>query len=157
ALTRLDAAGFQKAFSDILSELADEIPEKYLEFHEAYYHSIFYMVAKIAGQKVTLEVSVAEGRFDAYYQAPDGTRFVIEFKYCPWQEKDDDTKITYSDAQLKKLSEDMEKKADEATRQIETRNYAQPYRKPGQTIYKVALVVGGRTRVLAVFKRDEDV
>jgi hypothetical protein len=50
----------------------------------------------------------------------------------------------------------MENKAAEAIRQMETRNYTQIYRGPGQTIYKVALVVGGRSRVLAVFKRDED-
>jgi hypothetical protein len=156
SLTQLDTAGFQKSFSEFLAELPYEIHENDLKFHEAYYHMIFFLASKMADKIIVNEVSVAEGRFDSYYQAPDGTHFIIELKHCPWKEKGDDTKITYSDAQIKKMSENMENKAAEAMRQIETRNYAQAYRGLGQPIYKVALVVGGRSRVLAVIKRDED-
>jgi hypothetical protein len=45
------------------------------------------MVAKIAGQKVQLEVSVGEGRFAAYYQAPDGTISSLSSSVAPGKNK----------------------------------------------------------------------
>jgi hypothetical protein len=48
----------------------------------------------------------------------------------------------------------METKALEAMAQIEGKKYTNSYKGTGALIYKVALVVGGRTDVLVVIKKN---
>jgi hypothetical protein len=46
-------------------------------------------------------------------------------------------------------------KAREAIKQIDDKNYTKAYWGEGHDIYKVALVVGGRTEVLVEFMKEE--
>jgi hypothetical protein len=48
----------------------------------------------------------------------------------------------------------MEESSNTAMKQIEDTNYTKPFRGTGAAIYKVALVVGDRTEVLSVFKKE---
>jgi hypothetical protein len=103
----------------------------------------------LAGQNIETEGSVGDGKFDARYTAPDGTVFLFELKYCSFKES------TGKDMSKEKASVEMEQKAEEAMKQIEEKNYTRPSGGIGSTIYKVPLVIGGRTEVLAVFEKEE--
>jgi hypothetical protein len=152
ALVKLDADGFQKFFGNFLGALPHNIHE-FGKVHEAYYHSVFFAAALMAGEKVDHhDASVADGRLDAHFKALDGTHFVFEIKHLALTAKQ---RQNFDEAELKKLLIKMKGAANKAMRQIETKNYAKPFRGLGQAIHKVALVVGNRSEVLAVFKRDE--
>jgi hypothetical protein len=101
----------------------------------------------LAGIQIESEVSVGDGRYDARYKAQDGTLFIFELKYCPLVIPEGE-KATIDD-----LSK-MNKKAQEAMKQIEDTNYTKPYIGLGYDVYKVALVVGGRTEVLIKFQKE---
>jgi hypothetical protein len=49
----------------------------------------------------------------------------------------------------------MKKKAREAMKQITVKKYTQKYLGTGHDVYKVALVVGGRTEVLVEFQKEK--
>jgi hypothetical protein len=44
--------------------------------------------------------------------------------------------------------------AQKAIKQIEKKKYTKASQKPGRQIYKVGLVVGDRTEVLVIFKKE---
>jgi hypothetical protein len=106
----------------------------------------------LAEVKIDSEVSVGDGRLDASFTASDGTVFVIEIKYCP--ESSSDNQIMLQDPK-KNLRQKMLAKAKEAMKQIDDKNYTKAYLGKGHDIYKVALVVGGRTEVLVEFMKEE--
>jgi hypothetical protein len=106
----------------------------------------------LADAKIKTEVSVGDGRYDAKITAPDGTIFVIEIKYCP--DTSSDNQIKVHDLQ-KDLRQKMLAKAKEAMKQIDDKNYTKAYWGDGHDIYKVALVVGGRTEVLVEFMKED--
>jgi hypothetical protein len=102
----------------------------------------------LAGEYIESEGSVGDGKYDARYVAPDGTVFVFELKYCP-------LKGTKGDKHLDiETRNEMEKAAAIAMKQIDEKNYTKPFRGTGSLVYKVALVIGGRTEVLVVFEKD---
>ncbi|MDR1656297.1 MAG: PD-(D/E)XK nuclease domain-containing protein, partial [Deltaproteobacteria bacterium] len=142
SLIKLDAEVFENAFGSFLAEFpyAIHVPA------EAYYHSLFQAAMLLAEAKIKTEVSVGDGRYDASFTALDGTIFVIEIKYCP---------DSSSDNQKKDLRQKMLAKAKEAMKQIDDKNYTKAYWGEGHDIYKVALVVGGRTEVLVEFMKEE--
>jgi hypothetical protein len=148
SLIKLDAEGFENAFGSFLAEFPYPVHLP----AEAYYHSLFQAAMLLAEVKVDSEVSVGDGRLDASFTAPDGTIFVIEIKYCP--ESSSDNQITLQDPQ-KNLRQKMLAKTKEAIKQIDEKNYAKAYWGEGHDIYKVALVVGGRTEVLVEFMKEE--
>jgi hypothetical protein len=107
----------------------------------------------IAKAEVETEGSVGDEKFDLRYQARDDLVFVIEIKYVPSK---DSKGRTRSEEELKeKLKKEMNTAALDAIKQIEDQEYTKAYRKPGRQIYQVGLVVGDRTEVLVVFKKDE--
>ncbi|MDR0676035.1 MAG: ATP-binding protein [Elusimicrobiota bacterium] len=147
SIIAMDVTGFQDAFGNFLSDFSYSTHES----HEAYYHSLFKAAMYLAGEKIDHEVSVGDGKYDASYQAPDGTRFIFEIKYCPFEKTNERTKIGKATASdLNK----MNNLAMTALKQIDNQNYTKPYRGLGNKIYKVALVVGGRTEVLVKFEEE---
>jgi hypothetical protein len=150
ALNNLDKTGFQTSFGNFMGNFGYDIHDTGL-LHEAYYHTMFQVAALMASEKVKSEVAVGEGRYDAYYQAPNGTRFVFEIKHVPF------TAADYNSLGEAVLLERMEKTAAEAMSQIDSKDYTKPFRGVGQKIYKVAVVVGGRAKVLSVFEKEEKI
>jgi hypothetical protein len=78
---------------------------------------------------------------------PNGPEFVIELKYYPFQDPEN-LEITADDRKA------MRKKALAALKQIDAKNYAKRFKGVGSELYKAALVIGGRTEVLIVFKKE---
>jgi hypothetical protein len=140
SLNKLDGEGFQNAFSNYLGGFAysDHLAD------EGHYHSLFRAAMLLVGVDPKMEVAVGDGRYDASYEAPDGTQFVIEMKYCP---------LDMPDGQKDpKETQKMKKKADEAMEQIDVKKYTLPSRGTGHDVYKVALVVGGWTEIFVEFR-----
>jgi hypothetical protein len=115
---------------------------------------------RFAGCEIDSEGSVGDGKFDAHWKASDQLEFVFEIKYVP---KKIDKSHERTETQLKN---EMVAAAETAMKQIEERGYAKKYKipashrlpgdRPGAQIYKAALVVGGRTKVLIKFKKDDN-
>jgi hypothetical protein len=101
----------------------------------------------LASQRADIEGAVGDGRYDVHLKIPNGPEFVIELKYYPFQDQEDPE----IDAEDRKA---MRKKALAALKQIDAKNYAKRYKGVGSELYKAALVIGGRTEVLIVFKKD---
>ncbi|MDR0621824.1 MAG: PD-(D/E)XK nuclease domain-containing protein, partial [Deltaproteobacteria bacterium] len=126
----------------------------------AYYHTQFISAMRFAGCEIDSEGSVGDGKFDAHWKASDQLEFVFEIKYVP---KKIDKSHERTETQLKN---EMVAAAETAMKQIEERGYAKKYKipashrlpgdRPGAQIYKAALVVGGRTKVLIKFKKDDN-
>ncbi|MDR1657457.1 MAG: PD-(D/E)XK nuclease domain-containing protein, partial [Deltaproteobacteria bacterium] len=148
SLIKLDAEGFENAFGSFLAEFPYPVHLP----AEAYYHSLFQAAMLLAEVKVDSEVSVGDGRLDTSFTSPDGTIFVIEIKYCP--DSSSDNQIKVQDPK-KNLRQKMLAKAKEAIKQIDYKNYTKAYWGEGHDIYKVSLVVGGRTEVLVEFMKEE--
>jgi hypothetical protein len=104
---------------------------------ESYYQTLFLFAMVLADQSVMVEEASGEGFLDVSLKIPQVGVFIIEMKYI----KSDDN---YSDD---KIREELDKKALEATRQINDRKYASKYCGLGHKVYKVALVVYKRTTV----------
>jgi hypothetical protein len=149
SLINSEAAEFQESFGSYLATYAYETHEP----HEAFYRALFQSAMLIAGVKIYSQTQVCDGRHDIHLTAPDGTVFVMEVKYCPFEEvnKGEPKPANPTPLDLK----NMRDKAEEAMKQIDARNYAKPYRGGDSAIYKTALVVGGRTAVLIVFEKDQ--
>jgi hypothetical protein len=151
SLIKLDSTGVQESFSSYLSNYAYSSHVA----SEAYYHSLFQSAMLLAGQPIKTEVSVGDGRTDLKYKAPDGTHFVIEIKYCSFKVPNtkDPSKEEELSAEEKTVA--LATKALEAMKQIEKRKYTNSYKGVGALIYKVALVVGGRTDVHVVIEKKD--
>lgn len=147
SLINLDTNALEKSFENFIACYAYSIHET----HEGYYHTLFQSAMFILGQNFDSLTSVSGGKLDLHYQAPNGTHFVFEFKYC--SDKGRNNIIISMD----KLQKNMVEKAAITLEQINARRYTQKFRGTVNDIYKVALVVGGRRVVLAVFKKEEDI
>ncbi len=102
-LQQQDMAGF----IGILQALFAKIPYTLHIKEEAYYHSLFYMVAALLGVEIDLEVLTDKGRIDGVLELKDRI-YVIEFKYG-------------------KAGSDMGKLTEKAIAQIRDKKYAQRY------------------------------
>jgi hypothetical protein len=144
ALVNLDSEGVQKNFGSFLAGFSFSIHER----HEAYYHTLFQAAMLMAEAIAESEGSVGNGKFDLRYEARDDLVFVIEIKYVPSK---DSKGRSRSKEELKK---EMNTWAQKAIKQIEDQGYTKAYQKPGRQIYQVGLVVGDRTEVLVIFKKE---
>jgi hypothetical protein len=157
SLLNFDALGFQRSFSGCLEQYSCEehVP------NEAYCHSLFRAALFLAGVVTESEELTADGRIDVLYKAKNGTTFVIELKYCPrkttgkndgkGQSEEDDEALD------EKLKEDMKAALEDAMKQTDCKQHALRHRVEGAAIQKVALVVGGRTQVLAAFREEDSI
>ncbi|MCK5809042.1 ATP-binding protein [bacterium] len=99
ALEDNDIDSFRKEINALFASIPHQI---FIAKKEAYYHSIIYLVLKLLGVYIDVEVSTSRGRLDAVIKTKEFL-FVIEFKMLP---------VT----------------ADEALNQIKEKGYAEPYK-----------------------------
>jgi hypothetical protein len=142
SLTGLDAPGFEKAFETLLSSIPN--PDKP---NEAYYRSMFLFAIGVAGQRYDSEARSGDGIYDVHLRTADGSDFVIEMKYVSG--KDDNQNMLTAE----RLAVKMEAAAVKAMNQIDDRKYSLKFQGAGNKIYKMALVIGRYTTVLARFER----
>ena len=92
---------------------------------EKHYQTIFYLLFRLMGQYVDVEVKSAIGRADVVLKLSDAI-YVFEFKF-------DGT-------------------PDEALAQIESKNYAIPYQSDGRRIVKIGVNFDSATRTIGEWK-----
>lgn len=102
-------------FITIIRSMFAKIPYTLHIEEEAYYHSLFYMIAALMGVDINLEVLTDKGRIDGVLEFEDKV-YVIEFKYG-------------------KAGSDMETLTDKAVQQIQEKNYAERYRNDPRTCF----------------------
>jgi hypothetical protein len=145
SLIGLDAEAVQRAFGAFLAE----IPAKSHVASAAFYYALFLGAMFFAETKVDANIPEGDWSHDARYRAPDGTLFVLDIEYCPLRKPKDE-----SDPE-KDLEKKMKKAAKAAMKKIDDKNLTKPYLGSGHDIYKVALIIGGRTNVLVELKKEE--
>lgn len=95
-------------FMNIMRGMFAKIPYTLHIPQEAYYHSLFYMIAALMGVEIDLEVLTDKGRIDGVLEFADKI-YVIEFKYG-------------------KAGSAMEALTEAAIRQIQAKKYAERFR-----------------------------
>ncbi len=70
-----------EGFINIIRALFAKIPYNLHIKKEAYYHSLFYMVAVLMGIEIDLEILTDKGRIDGVLEF-DNKIYLIEFKYA---------------------------------------------------------------------------
>jgi hypothetical protein len=143
SLDRLEAAGFQKAFETALGS----IPPNQRSPDEDYHHTVLMDCLGLAGQRYGSEGQSGGGSYDLNIRTIDGPWLVIELKY----ESSINTK-TKEDLTPAQLETDVGRAAREAMARIDKRKYQSRFQGEGDKIFKMALVIGGRDDVLAVFE-----
>ena len=86
---------------------------------ERYYQTVFYLIFKLLGLQVGVEVRTHRGRIDAVVALAEGV-FVFEFK--------------------------VGGTAEAALAQIAARGYVEPYRQGGKPVYAIGVVFGREER-----------
>jgi hypothetical protein len=147
ALAGLDPSGFQKAFETILASLPYVTHTPY----EGHYQAILLLTLGSVGQRYESESQSGDGVFDVSLQTAQGDAFVIELKYV--SRKDPNGGKDLPDDRLKAKMGD---RATEALAQIEEKKYARKFQGAANNVYKMALVIGGYTDVLAVFEKADN-
>jgi hypothetical protein len=163
-----DASKFQAAFESFLSDISYHLHLPY----EAFYQTVFQLALDLAGQIYDSEGSVGNGRYDLHFRASTGDDYVIELKHVSAPE---DGPAAGRDASpagadkpkakpkaknplqgLKTLKAKMNKAAQTAVAQIDLNRYVQKFQGGGNTIYKAALIIGGRSNVLFVLEEAQN-
>jgi hypothetical protein len=129
-------AGDTFALAEGLSGLYASIPHQLPLPAEAFYHAVFLATMQFLGLRVLGEVSVAGGRADGVIERPNGTAWVLEFKYTA-EEGALDAAVA------------------EALDQIEERGYARRYAGTSWVVVKAAVCVAGRGTVRVETVRAE--
>jgi hypothetical protein len=123
----LRAADFDRFF-EILAVFFSDIPYDLHIPQERYYQTIFYLIFRLLGLQVGVEVHTSRGRADAVIELAEGV-FIFEFKVAG--------------------------SAAEALTQIKTRGYAEPYRLRDKAIYQVGIGFDPAARGLADWQVEE--
>jgi hypothetical protein len=147
ALAGLDADGFQAAFEACLGS----IPQNLHSPNEGYYHTVLMLHLGLAGQRYESEGRSGDGVFDVHVRTAEGFDIIIELKYVSSADKRSKKELTAA-----QLAAAMRRAAAKALEQIESRRYNLRFQGEGNGIYKMALVVAGRTDALAVFEKAGD-
>jgi hypothetical protein len=106
------ASGDTKAFMERLKVFFAKIPYELSNDNERHYQAIFYIVFTLIGQHVDAEVRSAHGRADAVVKTKNNI-YVFEFK--------------------------LEGSAEEAIKQIDSKDYLLPYKLDGRKLIKVGV------------------
>ena len=122
ALESQDTSTFLK----LLQSTFSKIPARLHLKAEAYYHSLFYMLLHLLGNRIQLEEEQAIGRVDAIIELED-LIYVIEFKY----------------SETKKMKTLLE----EALNQIKEKKYYQPYLSNNRNILLLAVGFLGKGQI----------
>jgi hypothetical protein len=157
-----DTSKFQAAFESILRDINYHLHLPY----ESFYQTVFQLVLDLAGQIYDSEGSVSDGRYDLHFRASTGDDYVIGLKHVPAPEDDaaenkktartDKPKAKNPQLVFKRLQDKMSRAAQSAMTQMDSRKYALKFQGGGNTIYKAALVIGGRTSVLFALEKAQN-
>ncbi len=109
-------------FFDVLGVFFAGIPYDIQIPQERYYQTIFYLVFKLLGLRVGVEVRSSRGRTDAVLELADAV-WIFEFK--------------------------LDASATDALDQIKQRGYAEPYRGQGRPVYLVGVAFDRGRRAIA--------
>lgn len=120
----LDREWDYKAFFDLLNNLLALIPYDLYVKEEKYFHSLFYLIIKLTGQKVSAEVHTQLGRIDATIELSEKI-LIFEMK--------------------------INKTAQEAIDQIKKTKYYEIYSDRKLPIYLVGINFDGQTRTIDDF------
>ena len=105
--------GDVKDVIDMINDLFQTIPHQlFIDAKENLYHALLHLLFTYLGQFTSSEVSVLRGRVDAVVQT-DTTAYVLEFK--------------------------LDRSAKEALQQIQSRDYAAPFRATGKRVVAVGI------------------
>jgi hypothetical protein len=145
SLINRDKIGFEFSFGRYLSQFYYSAHET----HEANCQARFQSAMAMAEADLVTDGSIGDGKYDTSYTAPDGTIFLFELKYCSLKGPKG-SQLSEAESKV-----EMEKSASAAMKQIDELNYTKPFRGTVSLVYKVALVIGGRSEVLVLFEKEE--
>lgn len=106
-------------FVTIMQSLFAGIPYTLHLPQEAYYHSLFYMIAVLMGVNVRLEVLTDKGRIDGILEFEESI-YIIEFKYG-------------------KAGTDMQTLTEKALRQIREKRYAEAFQNDSRSCFLLGI------------------
>ena len=139
SLSNLDPRAFEAAFGAFLAEFPYQIHLA----HESYYHMMLIFALILAGQPYYAEPSTGDGRADLSLRTPAGNVHVVEIKH----RKAPKTKKGEKPPTAEMIDEALQAMIDEAMTQIDDKRYVWPHLGGGDSVYKTALAVYGRTGV----------
>jgi hypothetical protein len=139
SLSNLDPRVFEAAFGSFLACLPYQIHVA----HEAYYHTVLVLALVLADQPYYAEPSTGDGRADLSLRTAAGNVHVVEIKHreapkTPKGEKPPTAEM---------IDEALQTMCNEAMTQIDGKRYVWPHLGGGDSVYKTALAVYGRTWV----------
>jgi hypothetical protein len=113
-----------EGFMNIIKALFAKIPYPLHIEQEAYYHSLFYMIAVLMGVEIDLEVLTDKGRVDGVLELPSKI-YLIEFKYG-------------------KAGRKMETLTNQAIKQIKKKNYGERFLNDSRPLYYLGVGFTGK-------------
>ncbi|MDR3204175.1 MAG: ATP-binding protein [Deltaproteobacteria bacterium] len=159
-LTERNTLKFLKALESILSDVNYHL---HLPF-EAFYQTVFQFILDLCAQPYDSEGPVGDGRYDLHFISSSGDDYVVELKYVndykdelktennPKSKAISKTKAEDPVRELNRLKTKMDKMAKEAIAQIDLKKYINKFQGGANKIFKVALVIGGRTNTCALIE-----
>lgn len=124
-----------EGFIEKLQAVFADIPHQIHLPHEAYYHSLAYLILSLAGFEIMAERSTNLGRLDAVLELTDVV-YIVEFKFDKEADGANDSKV----------SPDKPSLASKAVQQIKDKGYDVPYRGSGKEIILLGIVAGQESR-----------
>jgi hypothetical protein len=106
-------------FIALIQSTIASMPYTITQENEAYYHSIFYLIASLIGAKIDSEVLTNKGRIDAMIEC-DEAFYIIEFKYSG-------------------KSHDLNTRTEEAIKQIDQKKYYEKFLSGKKKIYLLGI------------------
>jgi hypothetical protein len=106
-------------FMNLIKALLAKIPYPLHIEQEAYYHSLFYMIAVLMGVEIDLEVLTDKGRIDGVLMLEDKI-YLMEFKYG-------------------KAGTQMDTLTTKAIKQIEDKNYGERFLNDSRPLFKLGI------------------
>ena len=114
----MESGDYESFFRRLQSFFADT-PYELIRDHELHYQNVLFTVFKLIGFYVKAEYHTSQGRIDLVLQT-DEFIYVMEFK--------------------------LEGSAEEALRQINEKNYAQPFAADPRKLFKIGINFSSQTR-----------
>jgi hypothetical protein len=140
-LINRDPAGFKLAFQSFIGYFSSRV----FTYNESFYSMMFILAIAFSGQLCEPQKEVEGGVMDLHFKSRFGDDFVIEIKYVPLPSSKDNSYES-------KKQDLMEAARDKAFDQIERKRYYFCFQGGGNTIYKTALIFGGRSEILIDFQ-----
>jgi hypothetical protein len=164
SLLNRDASAFEVAFESFLNSIPFNIHMPY----ENFYSTLLILALGVSDQVCEPQKVVGEGVPGLIVRTPRGDDYVIEIKYVKFKSERKEPQINAT-GETKEIpaaktinpgdgvraaenNEKMKAALKEAFDQIERDKYYYAFQGGGHKIYKVAIVIGGRTDVMIAFQ-----